>query len=200
MAPPPLSPDAERRLVRAVLAGKPGAFVRLVQQYERLVAHVVYALVPEADRADLCQDVFVRVYEHLAGFRFESRLSTWIARIATTTGLKHIEKRHPALLDDLGNGDEAPDEGLLERVPSSQPAPDVVAGEALRAEAVRAAVARLPVPYRAVLTLFHLEDRSYDEVAEATGMPLGTVKNYLFRARRLLKEQLLAARRAEDWT
>lgn len=187
--------DDDRRLVARVQAGEREAFRDLVGRHENLVAHVVYRMVRHsADREELCQEVFVRVYRKLGSFRFESKLSTWIAKLAYHACLNHLKKRRLLLYDDLGRranpGGAAPDRGIE---PADRSATPLDAAEAAELRSfVRAQVEALPWAYRAVVTLYHLEGMSVAEVGEVTGMPTGTVKNYLFRARRVLKDRLLS--------
>ena len=91
----------ERELVERILDGDREAFLTFIDQYERLVKHVVYRMVDDdRDREELCQDVFVRAHRYLDGFRFESKLSTWLARIARNTCLNHLEKKDMPLYAD----------------------------------------------------------------------------------------------------
>jgi RNA polymerase sigma factor (sigma-70 family) len=177
--------ESDREIVERVLAGERDAFAALVQRHQRLVAHVVHRMVRDPrDREELCQDVFFRVYRKLDTFTFQARLSTWIARIAYRACLNHLERRAMPLYDDLR---DAGDDGT--------PAMDQVdAAEAEQMRAfVRARVDELPVQYRTVVTLYHLEEMSVGEICEVMDLPDGTVKSHLFRARKLLKEKLMAA-------
>jgi RNA polymerase sigma factor (sigma-70 family) len=183
--------EQERQLVARVNAGDRGAFRDLITRYERLVCHVVFRMVQDAgDREELCQDVFVRVHRNLATYRFESRLSTWIARIAYNTVLNHLEKKRIPLYEDLDVDDAG--RGAMDRAAfdAPNPADDAAAGELK--EFVRARVEELPPLFRTAITLYHLDDMSVGDIAVVMGIPAGTVKSYLFRARSLLKEQLLA--------
>ena len=84
----------QKTLVDNILAGDQNAFKTLIGQYQRLVTHFVFRMVPsQADREDICQEVFVKIYQHLDRFRFDSSLSTWIGRIAYNTCLNHLEKK-----------------------------------------------------------------------------------------------------------
>ena len=185
--------ESDREIVERVLAGERDAFTALVQRHQRLVAHVVHRMVRDPrDREELCQDVFFRVYRKLDTFGYQARLSTWIARIAYRACLNHLERRAMPLYDDLrdaGDGGEPP----MDRVAGSGPSPlDQAEAEQMRAF-VRARVDELPLQYRTVVTLYHLEEMSVGEICEVMDLPDGTVKSHLFRARKLLKEKLMAA-------
>jgi RNA polymerase sigma-70 factor (ECF subfamily) len=194
---------AERRLVERVLDGERDAFVELVEQYERLVQHVVYRMVDDdRDREELCQDVFVRVHRYLDGFRFESKLSTWIARIARNTCLNHLEKKQMPLYADqaAGPSDAAATDAreLFNRIPDEGDTPADETADRHVYDAIHDAIDTLPEHYRTALTLYHLEGMSVQEVADAMDNPEGTTKSHLYRARKKLKDRLLEVFSAEE--
>ncbi len=172
------------QLVSLVLAGDKEAFRQLIKQNERLVFHMVSRLVdrPE-DQEELCQDVFVKVYEKLPGFKFQSKLSTWIGTIAYRISINHMRKTKMEIEPGLE------DDELKQRFVDFETPEEIVTRDDRKA-LVKRLIEKIPPQYRVVLTLFHLEDMSYPEIKEITGFPEGTVKSYLFRARKLLKEQL----------
>ncbi len=186
--------SSDKHLVRRSLDGDGTAFEQIVRSHERLVAHVVYRMInAERDREDICQDVFIKVYRNLATFQFKSRLSTWIATIAVNTCKNYLEKRQVSLFDDL-----IPDNSSSGEIETDNPGPDELAERTDIAEHIRCEIEKLPIHYRTVLTLYHLDEMSYREIAEITRKPEGTVKNYLFRARRLLKLRLTAKYKPEE--
>lgn len=166
----------EKQLVAQVLSGNDGALRILIGKYERLVAHMVARVVPNnMDREELCQDVFVKVYEKLNSFHFESKLSTWIATISYRMAINFAKKKS---LDQVDIDDVTLD--VMENDSSYET-------EDYRRFVVDL-VDKLPVSYKMVITLFYLDGFSYPEIVEVTGMPEGTVKNYLHRAKKKLKE------------
>ena len=174
----------DRTLVSRVLTGDMQAFVLLIRQHERLVAHMVGRLVKnEEDREELCQDVFLRVHEKLADFGFQSRLSTWIATIAWRQAINHLRKKK-MLFSDI------PDEQVFTKAFIEERNPETFAEDRDLDAFVMKLIEELPPQYKLVLTLYHLEGMSYPEIGAVTKMPEGTVKNYLFRARNLLKERV----------
>ena len=174
----------DRTLVSRVLTGDIQAFMSLIRQHERLVAHMVGRLIKnEEDREELCQDVFLRVHEKLSEFTFQSKLSTWIATIAWRHAINHLRKRKMLF-------SEIPDEDAFTKKFIEETNPESLTEERDLNEFVLRLVEELPPQYRMVLTLFHMEGMSYPEIGEVTKMPEGTVKNYLFRARNLLKEKV----------
>lgn len=168
----------DQELVGLILSGDHHAFRQLIKQYQRLVEHMVARLIDnDEDREELCQDVFLKVYESLGSFKFDSRLSTWIATIAYRRSINFLKKtKKRALEDDLDSVEYA--EGISDGSVEDQD----------YAKFIRNLIDRMPVPYKTVLTLYHLDGFSYPEIVEIMNMPEGTVKNYLFRARARLKE------------
>ena len=189
------SDRSESRLLAAeVLNGNSAAFKILIERHQKLVSHVVFRMVSNrSDREDICQEVFIKVYQNLAGFHFESKLSTWVAQIAYNACINHLEKKRLPLLDDLHQ-----EENALEQYPSDAATPDHYAERQDIATRLHSEIDKLPVHFRAIVTMYHLDEMSYEEIAEATGMPLGTVKSYLFRGRKLLKDRLSEKYQLED--
>ena len=173
----------DRNLVRRIQDGDMHAFRYLIRQHERLVLHMVGRVVRnEAEREELCQDVFMRVYNSLGTFSFQSKLSTWIATIAYRHALNHL-RRMKVKMADLPADDSA-------AVFIDTETPESVATETDLNQHIRALIDRLPVQYRTIVTLYHLEEMSYAEIGAIMELPEGTVKSYLFRARSILKEHV----------
>jgi RNA polymerase sigma-70 factor (ECF subfamily) len=174
----------DRSLVTLVASGDRQAFKLLIKQHERLVAHMVGRLIDRhEDREELCQDVFLKVYEKIGEFNFQSKLSTWIGTIAYRHGINHLRKKKIELKDiseERDQGHHFIDTNNL--------------SETLEDNEMNALVIKfidnLSPQYKLVLTLYHLDSMSYPEIGEITGMPEGTVKSYLFRGRQLLKNNL----------
>jgi len=174
----------DRDLVRHILSGNSNAFRFLVAKHQRLVLHIVGRIVQrQADVEDIYQEVFIKVFSKLKHFRGDSKLSTWIARIAYNTSISHIRRN----LKNEQSYDESPvlmanekDDGANQKIIERDEAKSYLL----------ALIEQLPVHYRTVLTLFHLEEFSYKEIEDITEMPEGTIKSYLSRARKILKEKL----------
>jgi len=174
---------SEDRMIRQVLAGDKGAFRLLVENYQNLVAHIVFRMVKSReDREDICQDVFMKIYQNLSHFRGQSKLSTWIARIAYNTCINHLEKKRPVVSDEI----------LLNIYVSENSHKsihkDIEEGDIK--EKLTAAIELLPEIFRIVITLYHLEGMKYQEISQVLDKPEGTIKSYLYRARQLLKVAL----------
>lgn len=182
--------ETDRELVEAVLAERPGAFTRLVFVHQRLCWHVISRLVKHSGEAEeLCQETFLRVHRQLHQFRFESGLRTWIGRVAWSVALRHLERKRVPLVDFGANDpDDAPDwtEG--------RPGAYNVETDYEQAQIHRLVRAQLealaPLP-RTLLMLYHLEELPIPEIAELTGLPIGTIKSHLSRGRLRLRERLL---------
>lgn len=174
----------DQALVSRIVNGDIQAFRLLIRQHERLVAHMIGRLVknPE-EREELCQDVFLKVHEHLREFNFQSRLSTWIATIAYRHAINFMRKRKMLLTD-------IPEEESISGYFVEEENPESLASEQDLDCVVLSLVDKLPAQYKVVLMLYHVDGMSYPEIGEVTGMPEGTVKSYLFRARNLLKEKV----------
>lgn len=170
-------------IVREILGGDQEAFRRLIQNHEKLVYHMVSRVIDSReDREDLCQEIFLKVYRKLPGFRFQSRLSTWIATVAYRTALNYLKKhkkRQTSSLDDVGPKMAAQQADSAQQL-----------DQAGINRHVHLMIGQLPEKYRIVLSLYHLEEMPYAEISQVCDMPEGTVKNYIFRARKLLKEKL----------
>jgi RNA polymerase sigma factor (sigma-70 family) len=178
----------DREMVLAVLSRKPGAFAQLVRQHERLVGFVIGRMVRHSeDTRDLAQETFLRVHQQLHQFRFDSALKSWIGRIAWSIALRHVQKKQPELVLDTHAHDDLP--ALSDSVPDSFDLEAACADAQLRAMLHAAIEALAPVP-RTVLTLYHLEELTIADITHITGMPAGTIKSHLFRARLLLREAL----------
>lgn len=174
----------DQALVSRVLKGDTQAFRLLIRQHERLVAHMVGRLVKkEEEIEELCQDVFLKVYEKLGDFTFQSKLSTWIATIAYRHAINHMRK-HKMVFTDI------PDEDSFTQRFVEEENPETIASDQDMDGFVLRLIDELPPQYKTILMLYHVESMSYPEICQITNMPEGTVKNYLFRARNLLKEKV----------
>ncbi len=175
----------EVEIVTQAINGNIKAFERIVKQYEKLVFSILNKLLNQnnEDIEDVSQEVFLKVYKHLKTFQFQSKLATWIARITYLTALNYIKKNgkhqhsihYPTDLEHWHFTNETPEQ-LLE-------AKDT-------ADYIAKLMDQMPLHYKTVLTLYHLHEFSYDEMVQTTGLPEGTIKGYLFRARKLLKEKM----------
>jgi RNA polymerase sigma-70 factor (ECF subfamily) len=186
--------DDARDLVEQVLDGNADAFRSLIERNQRLVSHIVFKMVAnEADREDLCQEVFMKVYNSIGRFEFRCKISTWIAKVAYNTCSTYLERRRMPLFEDL-----APESRTIECCVDDNPLPDRHAEEADVYERLHKEIERLPSQYRTIIALYHLDEMSYAEIGEIMSLPPGTVKSYLFRARKMLKDRLMKKYNPEE--
>ena len=170
----------DKILVEKVLKGDRTSFSELVKRYQRLVSHMVAKLVDDnRDREEVAQDIFVKIYQKLGDFNFQSKLSTWIATISYRHSINYLKKSQRYKYEE--------DIDLIE---FNTGAEDNSFENEDFANFIHDWIDKLPIRYRTILTLYHLEDMSYPEIVEVMQMPEGTVKNYLFRARKKLRELL----------
>src|SRR5579864_949855 len=182
---------ADKHLVDRVLRGDTRAFGIIIKNTENLVAQIVFKFIPVAeDRKDQAQDIYMKAFHNLAGFKFHSKLSTWIAQIAYNSCLSWIEKKKLVLPGNLYE-----DEKMYETTNDYSSVENNSANNLFQKELsviLRKEIEGLPVIYQTLITLFHHESMSYEELSRITGLPEGTVKSSLFRARKMLKENLLS--------
>lgn len=186
----PLTPDAidapsaeaceDAALVRRAAAADIAAFEQLYRRHHARMHGVIARLVGQAGaRAeDLVQEAFVRAWQALPAFRFESAVSTWLHRLAVNTALMELRSRRgrPGMDDD---------EDALESLPTAD-----TAGNAMLGRDLERAVATLPPRARAVLVLHDVEGWKHEEIAAELGMAVGSSKAQLHRARHLLRERI----------
>lgn len=174
----------DRELVNKILNGNKHAFSLLVKQYEKLVWCLVSRMVLDEDELkDICQEVFIKIYINLEKFNFNSKLSTWIATISYRLALNHLKKSKKVVFSDIL------DQDIIDTVVSEDDPLRYLENKEMK-NLVHQLVNMLPLQYRSVLTLYHFNGFNYTEIANITGMPDGTVKNYIFRARKILKDIL----------
>lgn len=179
--------DAE--LISSAISGQPDGFEELVMRYQRQITSYVFRMLGDYESAlDVTQEVFIKVYNSLDRYSVEYKFSTWIYRIAHNAAIDHMRRNSvtPQSLE-AENADGSFQIQLESR--GSSPEQDRERTE-WRAE-IEAVVKDLPATYRDLIILRHSKDLSYDEIAEVTGLPLGTVKNRLFRARELMRERFI---------
>jgi len=180
---------ADGELVISALSGREAGFEEFVRRYQRPIAAYVYRMVGNYDAAlDLTQEVFIKVYNSLSRYRSEYKFSTWIYKIAHNAAIDHL-RRHVVREQALATGPE--NETREISIESRRLTPEQESERKERRSEIEAVVQLLPMSYRELIVLRHSQDLSYDEIAEVTGLPLGTVKNRLFRAREAMRDELL---------
>jgi RNA polymerase sigma-70 factor, ECF subfamily len=183
----------DHQLLAATGAGAEEAFLEITRRYRNQITNYVYRMLDDYDRAvDLTQETFVRVWVNAGRYQATYSFSTYIYKIAHNLAISELRQRKrrrtiqlPTFFSDKDN-----EEMEVEFEDRKQIlAEDVMIGDERR-RAVSRAIASLPEKYRAALVLCDIEEKSYDEISEVLGLPVGTVKSRINRARNLLKEKL----------
>lgn len=189
-----MAPEAvqttDEELVAAVLRGERELFGALVERYQGRLVNYLYRLLRSVEDAhELSQEVFIKVYQALDRYDPRYRFSTWIFRVAQNAAIDEIRKRRVRLVSFEGREDEAGEAREWEpESPARGPYGELRNAE--RGGAIQQAIDKLPWEYRELIVLRHFGELSYDDIASLKAMPLGTVKNKLFRGRQMLKEEL----------
>jgi RNA polymerase sigma-70 factor (ECF subfamily) len=180
----------DERLVDETLAGDRDAFGALVLRHQRGLVNYIFRLVGSRDVAsDLSQEVFLKVFMSLDSFDPRYRFTTWLYRVASNRAIDHLRRRQPRTLSlsQSSSGDDAP---TAPAIAGTDPSPDdILRGRELESR-ISEAIAELPTGYRQLILLRHRQNCRYDEISRITRLPLGTVKNRIFRARELLRARL----------
>lgn len=182
---------ADSELIATSLAGREDSFEELVRRYQRPITAYVYRMTNDYDAAlDVTQEIFIKVYNSLARYKTEFKFSTWLYKIAHNAAIDYLRRNSHgecSLELETGEGDETYERPLESRTPTPEQ-------ERERSEwrfEIEAVVQKLSPAYRELILLRHSQDLSYDEIAEITNLPLGTVKNRLFRARDMMRQLLI---------
>jgi len=179
----------DHELVARVKAGENDFFEEIVRRYQRQIGNFIYRMIGDYETAlDLTQEVFIKIYASLDRYKFEYKFSTWIFKIASNTAIDHLRKQ-TVLIRSLSQTTADMEEVELQ-LPDRAASPEQALAKRERREQIEWVIAKLPPHYRELIVLRHVNDLSYDEIAEVTGLPLGTVKNRIFRAREAMRKQL----------
>ena len=183
-------PDAE--LVRRSKHGDLSSYEEIFNRYRKRVYNLIYRMVSdENDAADLTQEVFVKVYTMLPTLKADRAFYSWLRTVATNTVLDYLRRRPAGRIESLDQKAELGDDRSVDReIPSTDEGPAKAAERMDLQSAVREAVQSLASEHRAVVVLHHLEGLDVHEIASMLGVPDGTVKSRLARAREHLKRKL----------
>jgi RNA polymerase sigma-70 factor, ECF subfamily len=193
-ASPPLSTLSDPFLARVTTSGSEAAYRELLSRYERPVFSLVFRMVRDRETAeDLSQETFIKVLNNLDRYSPEFKFSSWLFKIANNLTIDHLRRRRVDTISIEG----APDAVTAESAKATSIAV-VSASESPLEElesrelgtAIERAIGKLRPEYRACIMLRHVEDKSYEEIAEIVKLPLGTVKTYIHRARHELRAAL----------
>jgi RNA polymerase sigma-70 factor, ECF subfamily len=193
---------SDQELVRLCLRNDERAARELVERFERPVFSLVCRMVRDRELAeDLTQEVFIRTFNNLRRYDRSYKFSSWLFKIAYNLTVDHLRKKQVKTISMHG----APDAVTSERqeatsltLESGEESPDAVVEARELAGHLEDAIAKLRPEYRTAILLRHVEGRPYEDISDIMGVPLGTVKTYIFRARRELRDLLEEVREEDD--
>lgn len=193
--------EEDRLLVTTILRGDHGLFAKIIRRSESMVTNILCNMIRiEEDRKDIAQEVYLKAFKNLSGFKHQSKLTTWICQIAYNTCLNHLAKKKFILLDDFNRSQESDlvlKQDIEWQSSSVPPAVSNMFSQDLSTILSRE-IKRLQPLYQTLIGLYHQEDLSYAEIGQITQLPEGTVKSYLYRARKALRENILINYKPDD--
>ncbi len=177
---------ADSELIATAVLGREESFEELVRRYQRPITGYVYRMLGNYDAAlDVTQEIFIKVYNSLSRYCPDYKFSTWLYRIAHNAAIDHM-RRNSTHLQSLET--ENQDGTYQIQLESKRLSPEQERERSEWRTEIENVVNKLPNGYRELILLRHSQDMSYDEIAEITNLPLGTVKNRLFRARDMMRQ------------
>lgn len=187
--------DEDAALIRRARAGEDAALETLVRRHYASVYNLAYRLCNNRDDAeDIVSEAFVRVHNALPSFRGDAHFTTWLYRIVKNVFLDERKKQRIRSHSSLEEMVELEDSTVSRQVEDPNPGPEWAVERREQADLIREAVMALPKNQRLMIALYHFQHRSYEEIAEVMGLPIGTVKSRLNRARLALKNKLYPSR------
>ncbi len=184
-----LTDVADTELIATAINGREESFEELVRRYQRPITNYVYRMLGDYDTAlDVTQEIFIKVYNSLARYSSEYKFSTWLYRIAHNAAIDNMRRRHG---NEQSLEVENSDGTYQLQLESPNPTPEQERERTEWRNEIESVVKCLPPTYRDLIILRHSQDFSYEEIAEVTNLPLGTVKNRLFRAREMMREMFI---------
>ncbi|HXF42870.1 MAG TPA: sigma-70 family RNA polymerase sigma factor [Pyrinomonadaceae bacterium] len=180
---------ADQELIARAIKGSSDDFELIVQRYQRPIISYVFRMLGDYEAAlDVSQEVFIKVFNSLDKYSSEFKFSTWLYRIAHNAAVDFLRRNSSNLQSIEAENADGSQQIVLE---SPAAGPEAERERREWRNELEAVVRNLPAVYRELIILRHSQELSYDEIAEITGLPLGTVKNRLFRARELMREMLI---------
>lgn len=193
--PHPPASDPDRELVSRCQRKHPGAFEELVRKYQDRVFNLCFRFLRERETSEeIAQDVFVAVYKHIEGFKGDSKFSTWLFRVVANhchNKSKYLRRRRHKLQDSLDAPIEGEDGDMKRELPDDPDrSPEELAQRHGLNALIQRAIGELDDDHRVIVLLRDVEDMSYEEIGQILGLPEGTVKSRLHRARNELRAKL----------
>jgi len=181
--------DEDQVLIKKTLRGERKAYEELMRKYEKKIFSFVIRMVRNEDVAvDLTQDFFFKIYTVMDKYNFEYKFSTWAYRICYNLVIDHIRKNQ-AQVDSLDDESISPRNLLASDNVSREDGFKSLAREETR-DYVWQVVDHIPLKFRELILLRYIQDLKYEEIAEITSLPVGTVKNRIFKAKEILKQEM----------
>ncbi len=184
---------SDEELVKLTQQGSRAAYASLIDRHKTTVYNMAFRVVgKQEDAEEIAQDAFVRAFRALASFRQDAKFSTWLYRITMNVALTKARKSRVDVVSIDASLDEDEDTAPLQ-IADTMDNPEEQFSRKDFQDRVRALISALPPKYSAVLTMYHMQDLSYEEISESLELPIGTVKAHLFRARNALKKLAIGA-------
>ena len=183
-----MAAETDERVVERVLKGDKDAFAMLIERYQKPILSFTYRMIHDREAAlDLSQEIFIKAYNSLDSYNTAFKFSTWLYKIASNHVIDRLRKKEPrwVSIDRDTDGESRP----LDLPDAREDQADSLMFSE-KFEKIQHAIKRLPPAYRQLIMLRHVNDCSYEEIAEICSIPLGTVKNRIFRAREMLRNAL----------
>lgn len=178
-------------LIQRLQKGDREAFNELVMQYEKQIINIAYGMLSDREDAlDAAQEVFIKVYKSISSFKGQSSLTTWIYRITANVCNDILRKRQRSAKTVSIYPAEDEEENRQTEIADTAPTPEEALEQSEAQKAVREGIAQLSDDFRAVLTVCDIEGCSYEEASQVLGLPQGTIKSRLNRARNALRKKL----------
>lgn len=187
---------SETEIIELCKKGDRDAFNTLVEKYQTQVINIAYSMLSNREDAlDAAQEVFVKIYKNIGGFKGKSSLSTWIYRIVSNVCNDILRKRRKNTnVISISTSAQEDDENKDFDITDTNPTPEELLELSEQQRVVRMAISELSDEYREIVTLCDIEQLSYDEISQILKCPVGTVKSRLNRARSALKKKLIKNR------
>ena len=184
----------DQEIVVLARQGREAAYRELIGRYQRPVFSLIYRLVRDREKSeDLAQETFIKVLNALDRYDPSYKFSSWIFKIAHNTSLDHLRKKEPHMLSLEGSPhaetQSEQEASVIQALSTEETPEDFTASRELGAT-LEIAIGKLRPEYRTAIVMCHVEGRPYEEIAEVMGVPLGTIKTYIHRARNELKKEL----------
>ncbi len=180
----------DSQIIQQALQGDETAYKKLMRKYHDAIFNFIYKMVHDREQVeDLTQEAFIKAFGSLKKFNDEYAFSTWLYKIATNNSIDYIRKRKLQVYS-IDKPVDARDSEFAFELPDEGYEADRELNSDQRAVMIRDAIGKLPPKYRKVIELRHVEEKSYEEIADILKLPIGTVKAHIFRARELLYKQL----------